>query len=296
MPSRALSLPCLLLTGLVLLPGCRSGASLADRANTPPPGTGEAASRPAPRPPLDNAPYGRVLERFVDRQGLVDYRGLQQNPQDLKAYVAAIGAVEPARFASWHPSEQIAFLLNAYNALTLASIIEQDPIRASIRDIPGVWKLKRHTVAGEAMTLDHIEHGILRKRYDEPRIHAALVCAAISCPPLRREPYGGPRLNAQLDEQSRLWLASPQGLVIHRAAGPGAGGGPGSVAISQIFQWFGDDWKRRYATTERFGDHDGQREILNFISGYVSPADRAFLRSGDYRLTHLQYDWSLNQQ
>lgn len=283
----------LLLASVLLLGACRGGPSLADRANsTPQPPANGTATRPAPRPPLDNAAYARLLERFVDRQGLVDYRGLQQKPQDLKAYVAAIGAVEPARFASWRPSEQIAFLLNAYNALTLASIIEQEPIRASIRDIPGVWKLKRHTVAGEGMTLDHIEHGILRKRYDEPRIHAALVCAAISCPPLRREPYGGEELNAQLDEQSRLWLTSPQGLVISR----GAGGEAGTVAISQIFQWFGDDWKRRYATTESFGRHGDQGAILNYISGYVSPADRAFLRSGDYRLTHLQYDWSLNQQ
>ncbi|EDY39378.1 conserved hypothetical protein [Cyanobium sp. PCC 7001] len=283
----------LLLAGVLLLAGCRGGPSLADRANsTPQQQANGTPTRPAPRPPLDHSAYARVLERFVDRQGLVDYRGLQQEPRDLEAYVAAITAVEPDRFASWHPSEQIAFLLNAYNALTLASIIEQEPIRASIRDIPGVWKLRRHTVAGEGMTLDHIEHGILRKRYDEPRIHAALVCAAISCPPLRREPYTGPALDTQLDDQSRLWLSSPQGLVIGR----GAQGEPGSVAISQIFQWFGDDWKRRYATSERFGDHEGQRAILNYISGYVSPADQAFLRNGDYRLTHLQYDWSLNQQ
>lgn len=308
-PSRAAVRSVALALGLLVLTGCGKGRSLADRANTTPSTVPSPSDAPAtPQPPLDHAAYQRVLERFVDRNGLVDYEGLQRQPGDLQAYTAALGAVPPARFASWHPSEQIAFLLNAYNAFTLASIIEQKPIRSSIRDIPGVWKLKRHSVAGEAMTLDQIEHGILRKRYDEPRIHAALVCAAISCPPLRREPYSGARLNDQLDEQSRLWLRSPQGLVIDRGVGVGtgsgsgtgsdggAGGGTGTVAISAIFQWFGDDWKRRYATTENYGGHDQQREILHFISGYLSTADQAYLRQGRYRLTHLKYDWSLNQQ
>ena len=138
------------------------------------------------------------------------------------------------------------------------------------------------------MTLDHIEHGILRKRYDEPRIHAALVCAAVSCPPLRQEPYTGGQLDRQLDDQTRLWLASPQGLVIDRATN--------TVAISAIFQWFGEDWKRRYATDHSFGRHGKQREVLNFISSYAPASEKEFLRKGDYNLVTLNYNWLLNSQ
>ena len=239
-------------------------------------------------PPLDHARYGVVLERFVDGSGLVNYTALQKDPADLEAYVAELGAVTPASFKAWDESEQIAFLLNAYNALTLESIIEHKPLKSSIRDILGVWKLNRHQVAGEAMTLDHLEHGIMRKDYNEPRIHAALVCAAISCPPLRREPYVGSRLDGQLDDQVRLWLGSPQGLVIDP--------GTGTVAISAIFQWFAEDWNASYSTDSGYGRHTKQRPVLHFISGYISPADQAYLRKGDYNLTTLNYDWSLNGQ
>lgn len=274
---------------LVLLAGCGPLAlpwqTGRDQGNSSPASTSTSTSTAA-KPPLDHARYGVVLERFVDRSGMVNYTALQNDPADLEAYVAELGAVTPASFDAWDEAEQIAFLLNAYNALTLASIIEHKPLKASIRDILGVWKLNRHQVAGQAMTLDHLEHGILRKDYNEPRIHAALVCAAISCPPLRREPYVGSKLNDQLDDQVRLWLASPQGLVIDP--------GTGTVAISAIFQWFSEDWNASYSTDTGFGRHTKQRPVLNFISGYLSPSDQAYLRKGDYNLTTLNYDWSLN--
>ncbi|WP_228008854.1 DUF547 domain-containing protein [Cyanobium sp. LEGE 06113] len=254
-------------------------------------GGGSAASTSASTaltPPLDHARYAVVLERFVDGSGLVNYTALQKDPGDLEAYVAELAAVTPASFQAWDEPEQIAFLLNAYNALTLESVIEQKPLKSSIRDILGVWKLNRHQVAGESMTLDHLEHGIMRKDYNEPRIHAGLVCAAISCPPLRREPYVGSRLDEQLDDQVRLWLGSPQGLVIDQ--------GTGTVAISAIFQWFAEDWNASYSTDSGYGRHTKQRPVLHFISGYVSPAEQAYLRKGDYNLTTLNYDWSLNGQ
>ncbi|MFQ6538851.1 MULTISPECIES: DUF547 domain-containing protein [Aphanothece] len=278
--------------GLLLLSGC--GLAPNRLAGSPPSATPPAAlpaappARATPTPPLEHQALARVLKRVVDRDGLVDYRRLQRDPGDLETYLAELGAVPAASFAAWDETEQIAFLINAYNALTLASIIRQEPIRPSIRDIWGVWNLTRHRVAGEAVTLDHIEHGILRRRYDEPRIHAALVCAAISCPPLRQEPFRGASLEHQLEDQSRRWLRSRHGLQIDRAAG--------TVGISAIFQWFGDDWKRRYATDHGFGRHRDRRAVLNFISGYVSAADRDLLRRGDYRLSVLEYDWSLNSQ
>jgi hypothetical protein len=237
--------------------------------------------------PFSYDAYAVILQRYVDEQGFVDYRGLQADAEPLKAFNRALGDVKPETFATWNEAEQIAFLINAYNAFTLESIVDQKPLKASIRDIPGVWRIRKFQVAGQSKTLDDIEHQTLRKNYQEPRIHAALNCTAISCPPLRTEPYRGEFLDAQLEDQVRRWLNSQQGLQIDREAN--------RVAISAIFDWFGKDWIATYAT-EDFTGNEKQRAALNFISNYVSPTDREYLKQGNYRLSYLDYDWSLNSQ
>ena len=141
---------------------------------------------------------------------------------------------------------------------------------------------------GQSVTLDTIEHEILRKEFQEPRIHAALVCAAISCPTLRQEPYTGDSLNQQLDDQVRKWLSSAHGLKIDRAQN--------QVSISSIFDWFGEDWQAQYAAEETFAGSPKERAALNFISNYVSSEDKEYLVQGNYKLDYLTYDWSLNRQ
>jgi hypothetical protein len=147
--------------------------------------------------------------------------------------------------------------------------------------------VKTHVVLGEPVTLDAIEHQILRKKFNEPRIHAALVCAAISCPPLRQEPFTGEQLDAQLDDQVNKWLVS-QGLKLDRAQN--------RVSISSIFKWFGEDWQKQYSADDKFVGSSKERAVLNFISKYVSPQDREYLAQGNYKLDYLNYDWSLNRQ
>jgi len=238
--------------------------------------------------PLSNAPYSDVLQTYVDDDGLVDYVALQANPEPLNEYVAMLGAVSPSIYEIWNDQEKIAFLINAYNAITLQSIIAQDPLRDSIRDIFGVWNFNKHTVMGQAMTLDTLEHEILRKDFQEPRIHAALVCAAISCPPLRREPYTGAELDAQLTNQVEQWLSGPHGLKIDRTQN--------QVSISAIFDWFGEDWQPQYGIDNAFTGNEKERAVLNFISNYVSAEEQDYLRQGNYKLNYLNYDWSLNRQ
>lgn len=235
---------------------------------------------------LDYRDYENVLRTYVNA-GLVDYPALQANSQALKRFIQQLGAVSPEVYADWTEAEKIAFLINAYNAITLESIIDQTPLKNSIKDIFGVWNFKKHQVMGQALTLDQIEHEILRRQFQEPRIHAALVCAALSCPPLRSEPYTGENLEAQLEDQVRQWLSSPQGLQIDRSNN--------QVAISAIFKWFGEDWEAQYAS-QQFVGNAKERAVLNFISRYMSPDDRAYLEQGDFKLNYLNYDWSLNQQ
>ncbi|MEB3229412.1 MAG: DUF547 domain-containing protein [Leptolyngbyaceae bacterium] len=238
--------------------------------------------------PYDLDLYAEVLSTYVDEAGWVDYQGLQANRTGLDQFNASLNAVSPETYADWDEAAQIAFLVNAYNSLTLQSIIDEELLKSSIRDIPGVWRVRRHAILGDTLTLDAIEHDILRKDFNEPRIHAALVCAARSCPPLRPEPYTGESLDQQLDDQVGTWLASDVGLVIDPDNG--------TVSVSAIFDWFGDDWTTTYSPESGFTGSEVQKAVLNFISGYLDPEAAAYLQQGDYQLTYLDYDWSLNQQ
>jgi hypothetical protein len=284
MASLRLRVPSLALCGVLLLSAAGCGGGPAAQILRQSSGS-ETATAPQPR--LDPAPFNAVLQAVVDEQGLVDYDTLQRDPAQLDRYLKELAALTPQRFASWPEADQIALLINAYNALTLRSIIDQQPIRPSIKDIPGVWKFRRHALMGQQLTLDGIEHEILRREYNEPRIHAALVCAAMSCPPLRGEAFTGAQLDQQLEDQSKRWLASNAGLQIDRANR--------TVGISKIFEWFGEDWSRADPKAATVPGHEKQSAILRFIARYRPAEDQKLLLGGDYRLTHLPYDWSLNR-
>lgn len=273
-----------LLAALLLVSGCTESLPFtqAETQNSPTANTDLASE------PFNDEDFAAVLKTYVDENGWVDYEGLQSNRQQLDKFVAAMGEVSPSTYEAWGEKEKIAFLINAYNAFTLQSIIDQDPLKKSIREIPGVWKIRKFTLAGQEKTLDNIEHKILRANFNEPRIHAALVCAAVSCPPLRTEPYTASQLDFQLDEQVRIWLARPQGLRIERERE--------KVSISAIFDWFGEDWVLSYGVEEKFSGNEQQRATLNFISRYVSPEEAQYLEEGNYELNYLDYDWSLNRQ
>ncbi len=246
---------------------------------------------------VGHASLAKVLER-VDGEGLVDYAGLKAEPGDLDAYYMAIADLDPKTYETWSEERQIAFWTNAYNGLTLKAIIEHYPIerKASmgslmhprgIRWIPGVWDKLTFTIMGREMTLNDIEHQVLRVEYDEPRIHAALVCAAISCPPLRGEPFAEDRLEEQLDDQTRRFL--DRSLRIDRDAG--------KVYLSKILEWYGSDFEESFEPEAGFEGHgDAERAVLNFISGYLDEADAEYLRDGDYDIAYSAYDWSLNEQ
>jgi len=244
--------------------------------------------------------YAAALKTYVDDQGMVDYQGLKGRHQQLDAFADALGRLDPKVYDGWDQGDKIAFWINAYNALTLEAILAHYPIKSSfttslvfpknsIRQIPGVWDKLQFEVMGRKMTLDQIEHKTLRAQFNEPRIHMALVCAAMSCPPLRNEPYVGERLDEQLDDQTRRFLSNPQKFRLDR--------NQGRVYLSSIFKWFGEDFVKTYGTDEKFQGHSqAQRAVLNFISQYLDPISRAYLNSEKYDIAYLDYDWSLNEQ
>ncbi|MEW6268759.1 MAG: DUF547 domain-containing protein [Thermodesulfobacteriota bacterium] len=230
----------------------------------------------------DDTAYGRVLERHVRpgtvdgvRSTLVDYRALATDP-DYPAALRDLASAQPDALRG--DAERFAFWANAYNLLTIKTVVDRYPI-ASIKDagsfLSPIWKRKVGTVAGREMTLDEIEHDILRKQLREPRVHFAIVCASLSCPDLRAEPYVAERLHAQLDEQTRAFLGNPgKGLV------PGEDGRSGRV--SSIFKWFADD----------FAPAGG---VATFVRTHAPPDVAARIAQlDDAGIAYLDYDWSLN--
>ena len=237
---------------------------------------------------FDYQDYQAVLATYVDDSGLVDYAGLQANREQLDRFNQSLGEVAPETYASWNEAAQIAFLSNAYNSFTLQSIIDQDPLKDSIRDIKGVWNRRKFNLLGEEKTLDNIEHDTLRKDFNEPRIHVALVCAAISCPPLRNEPYLSEKLDAQLDDQTAKFAQSIHGFSLDRQEN--------RVYLSSIFKWYGKDFIETYGVDEGFEGNEQQRAVLNYFSSQLAPQDLQFLQQNDYKVKYLDYDWSLNKQ
>ena len=246
--------------------------------------------------------YGEVLASQVNGRGMVNYRNLKANPKRLLVFLHTLAQLDPQVFQTGDEQEKIAFWINAYNALTLKAIIDHYPIRAplfsssrllyprsSIRQIPGVWDNLRFTVMGRGITLDEIEHQVLRKQFNEPRLHMALVCAAQGCPPLRDEPYAGPALAQQFGDQTRRFLANPEKFRIDR--------GGRTVYLSPIFKWFGEDFVKTYGTDTKFQKFSREeRAVLNFIHSYLNDQDQEYLQQGNYTISHLSYDWSLNEK
>ncbi len=225
--------------------------------------------------PPDYKVWNKILEKYVNDNGDVDYEGLKQDSMILKTFLDTLATRSPDE-ASWSREEQIAYWINAYNAFTLKLIIDHYPL-GSIKDIgssiqiPFVyspWDIKFIKIHGQALDLNDIEHGILRRKFDEPRIHFAVNCASRSCPPLRREAYSAEKLNAQLDDQARRFINDPSRNKITKD----------DAFVSKIFQWYGSDFTK-----------SGSLKV------YVNKYSKIKIDPGA-EIKFMFYDWSLNEQ
>ena len=129
---------------------------------------------------------------------------------------------------------------------------------------------------------------MLRKDFNEPRIHVALVCAAMSCPPLRNEPYLPEQLDAQLDDQTVKFASSPHGFSLDQE--------DKRVYLSSIFKWYGQDFEQTYGIKTKFNGNNKQRAVLNYFAPVLDLESQKFLEQEDYKVKYLDYDWSLNKQ
>lgn len=259
------------------------------------PSTGNTRSQP---PAFSASGYASLLQKYTTPEGWVRYRQLKTDRQELDGFVAALARLSREDYESWNEEEQLAFWINTYNALTLVTIVNHYPAQPglpgsppvpfqSIRQIPGVWDRLQFTVVGSPQNLNQIENQILRKRFDEPRIHMALVCAAKGCPPLRAELFEGAKLESQLEDQTRQFLSRPSNFRIDRAGR--------QVVLSSLFRWYGEDFVESFGTEEAFEGHSPvERAVLNFISPYLDAESRGYLAMATYRIGYLDYDWALN--
>jgi hypothetical protein len=258
---------CLLLAGAV-------DAAPRSRPATGPLGDQIAAAIAGGSASFDHGAWNRLLAAAVDDSGRVDYPFFQDHRAELDRYLDAIAAV---KLGTLERDQAMALLINAYNALTVASILDH-PTVDSIRDIDGVWDERRHRVGGFDLTLDDIEHTLLRPFFRDPRVHFAVNCASSSCAPLPRWAFTGEKLEEQLEERTRSFLSDSRNVRIEG----------GTLSLSSYFDWYGDDfvdeaWRPRASSAREF------------VAGYASPEVAARLRSGEaLKQRYLDYDWSLN--
>lgn len=233
----------------------------------------------------DYANYALILANVVKGRQ-VDYAALKASQLELEKVVAAFGALDSDTLAAMGDAGKIAFYINAYNAITLLSITERYPLK-SIKDISGVWNKRKWTVAGQKLTLDDIEHKRLRKNFSEPRIHFAVNCASIGCPPLAPVPYLPETLMSQLDSSCQAYFSDSALTYLD--------GGSGKLHTSKIFDWFGADFKSYPADSTANSDlSKKEASIVSFIASFLVEEKAAELLTQTRSLEYLSYDWGLN--
>ena len=235
------------------------------------------------------AAWDALLKKHVrwlpdNKQSRADYKGFAADRAALKKLLAEWSALPQSAFAAFTREQQMAFLINAYNGFTVELILSRYPDLKSIKDLGSLiqspWKKKFFRLLDDERYLDWIEHEQLRPKYADPRVHGAVNCASIGCPALRPEAFTAARLEAQLDDGMARFMGD---RTRNRYAN-------GRAELSSIFKWFREDFEQGYK---------GFRKIDDLLARYAdqladAPVDREKLRSGTVTISHLDYDWSLN--
>lgn len=175
--------------------------------------------------------WDSLLQKHVSALGKVDYEGLNKDRSRLESYLQLLREHTPTE--GWSQNERLAYWINAYNAFTVQLILDHYPIQ-SIRDIDKPWDTPFIHLGGQTYSLNQIEHEIIRKQFEEPRIHFAVNCAAQSCPPLLNRAYVSDQLDRQLEQQTRAYVNNPKHNVLSKE----------KAELSEIFNWYRDDFTK----------------------------------------------------
>lgn len=209
---------------------------------------------------IDHSEWTYLLKKYVEDNGIVDYRGFITDKEKLENYLNSLSEVVPED--TWSVKEQLAYYINLYNAHTVHLILVNYPVK-SIKDIDGPWTTNFIKIGDKELSLGALEHSILRKM-NEPRIHFAINCASISCPKLLNEAFTAANLDAQLTEVTQGFINSNKNTISHR-----------KVELSSIFNWFKNDF------------FDG--ELIKYINQYSEVPIASSSKIG-----YKEYNWNLN--
>ena len=225
---------------------------------------------------FDHSKFDQILKQYVDDKGRVDYNGIAKDPR-FSEYMESLKSAQTDKMSR---NGRLAFWIDAYNAVTIDKVIKWRP-KKSVREtfIPGLWKsnkfftTRENIVAGRRLSQDDIENEILRKQFHDPRIHFAIVCASLGCPPLPRFAYTEENVQTKLEEETRKYINSFRGTRIDRTNN--------TLYISELFNWYAGDFKAKSGS------------VLNFIKHYLAPEARAFLEQNP-KISYIDYNWALN--
>ena len=238
---------------------------------------GEGSAAPGAGPAT--AAWDRALHRF-QRQGGLDYAALKADPGDLEAFLASLAGVEPGRLSR---DEQLAFWINAYNAVVVRFVLERYPGIESVRKVDGFFDALTYEVAGKPLILNDVE---AEARKLDPRVHFALVCASASCPDLRGEAYGADRVDEQLADQTAKFLANREKGLRYEAAG-------NTLWLSSIFKWYAGDFTGGSTVVAFFA----RGKVVDWILPRLTDRPLAeTIEKRDPAVRYLDYDWSLNDR
>ena len=225
--------------------------------------------------PVSHAIWDELLKEHVDEYGLVDYQGLQSDSVRLREYLSILETAHP-NDSNWTEKERLAYWINAYNAYTMELILDYYPvvgikeIKNGIPFVSTVWDIKFIKIQEREYNLNNIEHGIIRKYFDEPRIHFALVCAAMSCPKLQRFAYTADELDEQLDTAGESFLNDPYRNKI----------GKDLTRLSKLLDWYWGDFKDKY---------EDRQALINKYHDGVKVTEAT-------EIEFLDYNWALNDR
>jgi hypothetical protein len=231
------------------------------------------------------ASWDQFLKKYV-KAGSVNYRGLKKSAADFDAVVQELEGVSLKAYAAWTAPQKMAFWINAYNVGAVKLILDNYPLKKSfglsafrypadsIQQIPDVWNRPVLNLLGRKVSLNHIENARLRREFEDPRVHFAIVCASVGCPVLREDAYRPEHLDAQLNDQIFRFVQAPDKFRYDAAHD--------TLFLSPIFKWFGEDF-------EKTGG------IIPFVKSYASKEIGSQL-SPDTRIEWQDYDWGLNEQ
>lgn len=224
--------------------------------------------------PVSHEIWDKVLKKYVSKEGKVNYKELIKDSLELNKYLDLLSQNAPNK--NWNEEDQKAYWINAYNVFTVRLIIRNYPVK-SIKDIGSkiqiplinsVWDIKFITIGKESYTLNNIEHDILRKKFFDPRLHFALVCASASCPKLKNTAYSTSKLDEQLDQQAIEFINDETRNKLN----------PDKIQISEIFKWYK-------------GDFTKNSSLIEFLNKYSKVKINKYAK-----INHLDYNWSLNEE